>query len=152
VKEVNSPKKRPEVDWSKIRVGNVYLSDLSPEERKKYEPYLTPEKRAEYQRLAILEDQDREWARAEAEKGHQEAMRNGVVPHMARFVLMQERKQQGLSDEDIMARSGLDAEALASMTGRDAKPSVETMEAYARALGKQLLMVLADAEEHGEAG
>lgn len=144
---MNTPKKQPEVDWSKIRVGDVYLSDLSPEERKKYEPYLTPEKRAEYKRLALLEDQDREWARAEAAKGHQEAMRNGVVPRMARFVLMQERKQQGLSDEDIMARSGLDAAQVASMSGRDAKPTIETMEAYARALGKRLLIVLAEAEQ-----
>ena len=65
---MDSPKQQTEIDWSKIRVGNVYLSELSPEERKKYEPFLTPEKRAEYQRLAMLEDQDIEWARAEAEK------------------------------------------------------------------------------------
>jgi hypothetical protein len=45
----------------------------------------------------------------------------------------------------MMARSGLDATALASMQGRDAKPTIETMEAYAKALGKKLLIVLADA-------
>ena len=147
---MNTPKKQPEVDWSKVRIGNVYLSDLSPEERKKYEAFLTPEKRAEYKRLALLEDQDKEWARAEAKKGHEEAMRNGIVPRMARFILMQERKNQGLSDDEMIARSGLDAEALASMAGRDVHPTIETLEAYAQALGKQLLIVLADAEESKE--
>jgi hypothetical protein len=33
-----------------------------------------------------------------------------------------------------------------------AKPAIETMEGYTQALGKKLLIVLADAEERGEAG
>jgi len=126
------------VDWSKVNIRSVYRT-------------LSPEERAEHKRLAELDDQDKEWARAEAEKGHEEAMRNGIVPRMARFILMQERKNQGLSDDEMMARSGLDAEALASMAGRDAKPTIETMEAYARALGKQLFIVLADAD-HSDGG
>lgn len=73
-------------------------------------------------------------------------MRNGTIPRIARYVLIQERKLQGLSDEEMMARSGLDTVALASMAGRDAAPTIETMEAYAKALGKQLLIVLADEE------
>ena len=40
--------------------------------------------------------------------------------------------------------------ALASMKGRDAQPTIETMEAYAKALGKKLLIVLADAEGSGD--
>jgi hypothetical protein len=50
----------------------------------------------------------------------------------------------------MMARSGLDLNSLASMAGRDAKPSIETMEAYAKALGKKLLIVLADDGDSGE--
>ncbi len=72
-------------------------------------------------------------------------------PHLAINVLRFERHRQGLSDDEMMVRSGLDATALASMVGRDARPSIETMEAYARALGKKLLIVLTDAEE-GEGG
>ena len=149
---MSQSKKQPEVDWSKIRVGNVSLDTLSPEDRQKYEELLTPEKRAEFKRLAELADQDKgsEWLRNEADKIHKESMRNGTVPRLARFVLMQECKQQGLSEADMMARSGLDAAALASMKGRDAKPSIETMEAYAQALGKKLLIVLADAEDSGD--
>ncbi|ETW94424.1 MAG: hypothetical protein ETSY1_34980 [Candidatus Entotheonella factor] len=123
-------------EQSNLNIRSVYRS-------------LTPEERQKHKRLAELADQDREWAKAEADEGHQEAMRSGVVPRMARFVLMQERKRQGLSDEELMARSGLDAMALASMSGRDARPTIETMEAYARALGKKLLIVLADEESKG---
>ena len=144
--------KRPEVDGSKIRVGNVKLNTLTPQERQTSEAILTPENRAESKRLAELADQDKgsEWLRNEADKSHEESMRNGTVPRLARFVLMQECKQQGLSDADMMARSGLDAAALTSMKGRDAKPTIETMEAYAKALGKKLLIVLADAEGSGD--
>jgi hypothetical protein len=137
------------IDWSKVRIGNVYLNDLSPEERKKYEPWLTPEKRAEHKRLAELEDQDMEYWQVEGDKIDAERMKEGMPARSAIGALRRLARRQGLSDEDIMARSGLDAAALATMSGRDAKPTIETMEAYARALGKQLLIVLADAEEEG---
>ncbi len=116
---------------SKLNIRSVYR-------------HLSPEERAEYKRQAELDDQDQEWVRAEAKKFHEEDMRHGTVPRMAKYVLMDERKYQGLSDEEMMARSGLDAAALASMSGRDACPTIETMEAYAKALGKKLLIVLAD--------
>ncbi len=44
----------------------------------------------------------------------------------------------------VQDTSGMDEAALASMAGRDAKPTIETMEAYAKALGKKLLILLAD--------
>ena len=149
---MSQSKKRPEVDGSQIRVGNVYLDTVSPEDRQQYDQFLTPENRAESKRLAELADQDQgsEWLRTEADQVYEASMRNGTVPRLARFVLMQECQQQGLSEADLMALSGLDAAALASMKGRDAKPSIETMEAYAKALGKKLLIVLADAEGNGD--
>jgi hypothetical protein len=137
-------------DRSKLNMRSVYDHALSPEERNKYDAYLTPEKRAGYQRLAELADQDKEWARAEAERHHEEAMRHGASPRRARVALLRERYRQGLSDADMMARSGLDAAALESMQEGDATPSIETMEAYAKALGKRLLIVLADAEGNGD--
>ncbi len=70
-------------------------------------------------------------------------------PHLAVNVLRIERNRQGLSDDEMMAKSGLDATALASMIGRDAKPTLETMEAYAKALDKKLLIVLADEAAEG---
>jgi hypothetical protein len=111
--------------------------------------WLTPERRAEHARIreeikAELPE-IREHARERHER-HEDNMRGGTPPHLAINVLRFERHRQGLSDDEMMARSGLDAEALASMAERDAHPAIETMDAYARALGKRLLIVLADEE------
>lgn len=138
------------IDWSKVRIGNVYLSDLSPEERKQYEPWLTPEKRAEHKRLAELEDQDMEYWRVEGDKIDAERMKEGMPARSAIGALRRLAWRQGLSDDDIITRSGLDAAAIASMSGRDANPTIETLEAYARVLGKRLLIVLADEESNEE--
>lgn len=121
------------IDWSKVNIKHTYVK-------------MTPEQTAYYKEQAEIEDQDMEWVRAEAQKGHAEAMRNGTIARTARFVLMHERNRQGLSDEEMMARSGLDAASLASMRGRDANPTLQTMEAYARALGKTMRIIFDDAE------
>lgn len=105
---------------------------------------LTPEQSAHYKRLAELADQDKEWAKAEADRLDDEAMCKGCSPRRASSALRRLARRQGLSDEELTAKSGLDEAALASMAGRDTKPSMETMAAYAKALGKKLLIVLAD--------
>ena len=112
-------------------------------ESQKLADWLTPEKRDEQARIreeikAELPE-IREHARERYEH-HEDNMRGGTPPHFVVNLLRFERNRQGLSDAEMMTRSGLDAEALASMVGRDAKPTIETMEAYARALGKQLLI------------
>jgi hypothetical protein len=91
------------IDWSKVRIGNVYLNDLSPEERKKYEPWLTPEKRAEHKRLAELEDQDMEYWQVEGDKIDAERMKEGMPARSAIGALRRLARRQGLSDEDIPA-------------------------------------------------
>jgi len=115
--------------------------------------WLTPERRAEHARIREEIKTElpeiREHARERHER-HEDNMRGGTPPHLAINVLRFERHRQGLSDDEMIARSGLDAEALAPMAGRDANPTIETIEAYARALGKQLLIVLTDAEESEE--
>ncbi len=121
------------VDPSKVNIKHVYGN-------------MSSEQKAYYKEQAELEDQDQERVRAQATKKHESAMRNGSAPSKARYVLMSERRRQGLSDEEMLARSGLGATALASMADRNAMPTIETMEAYARALGKKLLIVLADEE------
>lgn len=112
-------------------------------ESQKLADWLTPEKRDEQARIreeikAELPE-IREHAHERYEH-HEDNMRGGTPPHFVVNLLRFERNRQGLSDAEVMTRSGLDAEALASMVGRDAKPTIETMEAYARALGKQLLI------------
>jgi hypothetical protein len=118
-------------------------------ESQKLADWLTPERRDKHDRIreeikAELPE-IREHARERHER-HEDKMRGGSPPHLVLNVLRFERNRQGLSDDEMMARSGLDAEALASMAERDAHPAIETMDAYARALGKRLLIVLADEE------
>jgi len=106
--------------------------------------WLTPEKQAEHARIRAELDAEYPELKQKARESRQARMRDGADPHRARYLLIGERSEQGLNDEEMMARSGLDANSLASMYGRDASPSIETMEAFARGLGKKLLIVLAD--------
>ena len=108
--------------------------------------YLTPEKRAEHARIREEIKSELPEISKHAREVHENAMRNGTVPRTAISVLRHERKRQGLTDDEMIARSGLDRDGLVAMTERDANPTIETLEAYARALGKKLLIVLADEE------
>jgi len=106
--------------------------------------WLPPDNQAEHARTRAELDAEYPERKQKGRESRQARMRDGADPHRARYLLLGERSEQGLSDEEMMARSGLDADALASMYGRDATPSIETMEAFARGLGKELLIVLAD--------
>lgn len=110
----------------------------------KYADFFTPEKRAEHARIRAEVDAKHPDLKTQSRENHEAKMRDGTVPNRAVNVMRIERTLRRISDEEMMARSGLDAAALASMYGRDAKPTLETMEAFAKALGKKLLIVLAD--------
>ncbi|ETW95288.1 MAG: hypothetical protein ETSY1_31270 [Candidatus Entotheonella factor] len=115
-------------------------------ESNKVAEYLTPEKLAEHANIRSEVKAHLPELRAEARAAIEEARQTGMPRKAAVAQLRGERKRQGLSDEEMMARSGLDAAALASMSGHDACPTIKTMEAYARALGRKLLIVSADEE------
>lgn len=116
----------------------------------KYAEFFTPEKRAEHARIRAEVAATYPDLKKKSRDQHEAKMREGRAPHLAVGVMRIERRRQHLSDEEMMARSGLDAAALASMYGRDAQPSIETMEAFARGLGKKLLIVLADDDSSAE--
>jgi hypothetical protein len=122
------------VDWSKVNIKYTYVE-------------MTPEQTAYYKQQAELEDQDKEPTRTSAAKRHEHNMRHGSAPRIAINEMRLERTRQRLNDAEMMARSGLDAAALASMTGSDANPTTRTLEVYARALGKKLLIVLVEDED-----
>ena len=72
-------------------------------------------------------------------------MKAGLKPQSAIGVLKRERERQGLSFMDLKARSGIDpASACRLETKSDANPTIKTLERYAQALGKTLLIVLVD--------
>ncbi len=118
-------------------------------ESNKLAEYLTPEKLAEHAHIRSEVKAHLPEMRAEARAAIEEARQTGMPRKAAVAQLRAERKRQGFNDEEMMARSDLDAAALTSMYGRDASPTVETMEAFARALGRTLLIVLADEDSGG---
>lgn len=61
-------------------------------------------------------------------------------------VLRAERERQGLSLADMNERTGIDRGALSRLeNNEDANPTMATLERYAEALGKQLVVLLSDA-------
>lgn len=59
--------------------------------------------------------------------------------------LRAERERQGLSLADIYERSGIDRAALSRLeNNEEANPTLATLERYAEAVGKQLVVLLSD--------
>lgn len=60
--------------------------------------------------------------------------------------LRAERTRQGLSLADINERTGIDRAALSRLeNNEDANPTLATLERYAAAVGKQMIVLLSDA-------
>jgi len=58
------------------------------------------------------------------------------------------REARGLSLADLTELTGMDRSALSKLeTGQRSNPTVETLVRYAEAVGKQLVLTLADADE-----
>ena len=56
------------------------------------------------------------------------------------------REEKGVSLTDLMQRTGMDRSALSKLeTGQRPNPTVETLERYAEAVGKRIVMSLGDA-------
>lgn len=61
-------------------------------------------------------------------------------------VLRAERERMGLSLNDIFQRTGIDRAALSRLeNSENANPTLTTLERYAEALGKHMVVVLTDA-------
>lgn len=59
--------------------------------------------------------------------------------------LRAERERQGLSLKDIFDRTGIDRAALSRLeNSEDANPTLTTLERYAEAVGKQMVVLLTD--------
>ena len=56
-----------------------------------------------------------------------------------------ERERQGLSLADINERTGIDRAALSRLeNNEDANPTLSTLDRYAKAVGKQMIVLLSD--------
>lgn len=80
--------------------------------------------------------------RARAYELHDIEMQKGMVGRRTIAILRHERERLGLSDEEMITRSGLDAQTLGTMTGLGANPTLSTVEAYAAAVGKKVRILL----------
>jgi DNA-binding Xre family transcriptional regulator len=59
--------------------------------------------------------------------------------------LRAERERQGLSLADLNERTGIDRAALSRLeNNEEANPTINTLERYAAAVGKQMIVLLAD--------
>ena len=59
--------------------------------------------------------------------------------------LRAERQRQGLSLSDIYERSGIDRSALSRLeNNEDPNPTIATLERYAEAIGKQMVVLLSE--------
>lgn len=75
-----------------------------------------------------------------------EAVTRGVAVGHAIAVLKAERELQGLSLADMKQRTGIERSTLSRLeNNEEANPTIGTLSRYAEAVGKQLLIVLADA-------
>jgi DNA-binding phage protein len=75
-----------------------------------------------------------------------EAAGRGVAARHVVAVLKAERQRQGLSLADMRQRTGMERSTLSRLENEEqTNPTIGTLSRYAGAIGKQLLIVLADA-------
>lgn len=68
------------------------------------------------------------------------------VAHGAILALKQAREAQGLSLADIRDRTGIERSTLSRLEDESSNVTVRSLEKYAEALGKRVLIQIADAE------
>ena len=103
---------------------------------------LTPEEAAKYK--AIREQVAGELPEL-IERHHERMAALDQVEELLKQLKMA-REQQGLSLADVTERTGMDRSALSKLeTGQRPNPTVETLVRYAEAVGKRLVVSLADA-------
>ncbi len=111
---------------------------------------LSPEMEAEDARIREEIEAELPEIRARAYELHDIEMQKGMVGRRTIAILRHERERLGLSDEEMITRSGLDAKTLATMIEPGANPTLSTVEAYAAAVGKTVRILLdPQAEETG---
>lgn len=85
--------------------------------------------------------------RRRAREKLRKAETQGIAIRHAIAALKAERERQGLSLADVKERTGIDRSALSRLeNNEEANPTLNTLARYADAVGKQMLIVLSDAE------
>ncbi len=71
--------------------------------------------------------------------------KEGIPLRQLLSALRAEREKQGLSLADVQERTGIDRAALSRLeNNEDANPTMTTLERYAEALGRQMIVLLSE--------
>jgi DNA-binding phage protein len=98
-------------------------------------------------------DQDKPEILRRAKRYKQEADAARATLQEALQMLKRERESQGLSLADIQKRTGIERPNLSRLENEaEANPTIATLTRYAEALGKRLMIVLADNSSATSAG
>ena len=77
-----------------------------------------------------------------------EVMQHGIAIQHTMSVLKAERMKKGLSLSSMKERTGIERSTLSRLeNNEEGNPTVNTLARYAEAVGKKVLIVLADADE-----
>lgn len=126
--------------WLPAMSDTNHFGDLRPRKAKRIERELTPAERA-YE-LAERDKPEILKRAAEIKREHEAALR---PLREALRAMREEREAQELSLADIQDRTGMSRSALCRMENDlNGNPTVSTLPRYADALGKRLLITLAD--------
>jgi DNA-binding phage protein len=107
---------------------------------------LTPEERGRVAEARRLVAQDEAEIKQQAQQYKREHEASQAALHDALKLLKAERLRMGLSLSDIELRTGIGRPNLSRLENEaEANPTIGTLTRYAEALGKRLMIVLADA-------
>ncbi len=108
--------------------------------RKRIVRKATPEERERHRQ--VREQIAEELPELKQARAAQEALRDAML------ALKQEREAQGLSLADIRDRTGIERSTLSRLENDEtANPTISTLMRYAEAVGKDILIILADRTE-----
>ena len=106
---------------------------------------LTADERKRVAAARVEVDQDKPEILRRATRYKQEADAARATLREALQMLKRERQSQGLSLADIQERTGIERPNLSRLENEaEANPTIATLTRYAEALGKRLMIVLAD--------
>jgi DNA-binding phage protein len=106
---------------------------------------LTADERKRVAAARVAIEQDKPEILRKAKQYKQEADAARATLQEALQTLKQERRSQGLSLADIQERTGIERPNLSRLENEaDANPTITTLIRYAGAMGKRLMIVLAD--------
>ena len=108
----------------------------------------TPEEKARHKQIREHIQEELPELKQQAIQRLTELVRQGVEIHHAIDLLKTERIKQGLSLSQMNEYTGIEGATLSRLENHeDANPTISTLARYAEAVGKKVLVVLANADD-----